>query len=96
MTYSTIADIAADPYILRRITAAAAQERKPRPYDQWAYNYRWDIASSPGWAEAWESAVAAGVSSPGNDPAVITDGMILSAVQPIEPPDITPPIVTGE
>jgi hypothetical protein len=41
------------------------------------------LAATPGWAEAWESAVAGGIVSPGSDPGVITDGMILAAVQPM-------------
>lgn len=91
MSYNTIADIAADPYILRRVTAAAAQEHKTKPFDGWAYNFRWEIASSPGWSEAWESAVVSGVVTPGQDPAVITDGMILAAVQPLDPPPVPTP-----
>jgi hypothetical protein len=39
------------------------------------------LAIQPGWREAWESALASGVENPGADPAVITDGQILAAVQ---------------
>lgn len=83
MSYSTIATMQNDIALDQRITAAAAQEQKTKPYGEWVAEYRWDIVSTPGWAEAWESAVASGVENPGNDPGVITDQMILSAVQPI-------------
>jgi hypothetical protein len=84
MTYATIAVIANDGALLNRITAAAADEGKPKPYTQWASEHRWDLAVTPNWAEAWESAVAAGIENPGADEGVITDGMILAAVQPME------------
>ena len=84
MTYSTIATIAGDLALQQRATAAAAQEHKPKPYEDWVISNRWDLASTPGWSEAWESAVASGNTNPGADEAVITDQMILSAVQPME------------
>lgn len=37
--------------------------------------------AEPGWGAAWDSAIAAEVENPGADPAVISDGMILTAVQ---------------
>lgn len=86
MTYNDIADIAASASLSRRITAAATQEGKAKPFEQWAWDYRWELASSPGWADAWASAVASGITDPGADEGVITDGMILSAVQPMGEP----------
>lgn len=83
MAYSTIAAIAQDSALALRIAAAAAQELKTRPYPAWVSEYQWDLASAPGWAEAWESAVASGIQDPGSNPGVITDGMILAAVQPM-------------
>src|SRR6187200_1562581 len=51
----------------------------------WVHDYRYVWASSPGWGAAWDSALAAHPDDPdyepGKDPAVITDGMILSTVQ---------------
>jgi hypothetical protein len=51
----------------------------------WVKDYRYVWASSPGWGAAWDSALAAHPDDPdyepGKDPAVITDGMILSTVQ---------------
>lgn len=84
MTYNTIAIMANDSYLNRRLTSAAAQEGKPKPFEEWVADRRWELASTPGWAEAWESAVAAGVETPGEDEGVVTDGMILAAVQPLE------------
>lgn len=83
MAYSTIAMIAADMALQQRMTAAAAQEGKTRPYPAWVQEYQWDLASTPGWAAAWESALASGILNPGADESVITDGMILAAVQPM-------------
>lgn len=83
MSYSTIAKIAQDSLLGQRLTAAAAAEHKPRPYTDWVAEFRWDLAATPGWSEAWESALAAGIENIGDDPGVITDGMILAAVQPM-------------
>lgn len=83
MSYSTIAMIAADMALQQRMTAAAAQEGKTRPYPDWVLEFQWDLAATPGWAAAWDSALASGISNPGADPSVITDGMILAAVQPM-------------
>jgi hypothetical protein len=51
----------------------------------WVHDYRYVWASSPGWGAAWDSALAGHPDDPdyepGKDPAVITDGMILSTVQ---------------
>lgn len=51
----------------------------------WVQDHRYVWASSPGWGAAWDSALAAHPDDPeyepGKDPAVITDGMILSTVQ---------------
>jgi hypothetical protein len=49
----------------------------------------WLLAASSGWTAAWESALAStrptGSPTIGNDPAVITDGMILAAVKALRP-----------
>jgi hypothetical protein len=82
MSYAVIADITESASLRRRVTACAAQEARSDP-DSWAYVHRWDLASQPGWADAWASAVAASVEDPGADEGVITDPMILSAVQAI-------------
>jgi len=80
MSYYDIAIMSADTDLNSRVAACASQEGKPDPR-QWAWDNMLTLAASPGWGEAWASAVAAGNETPGRDGAVITDGMILSAVQ---------------
>jgi hypothetical protein len=74
--------MATDQDLLNRCIAAAAQEGvwEPGP-QQWAAMHIWHLASSPGWADAYDYAVNAGNTEPGKDGAVITDAMILAAVQ---------------
>jgi hypothetical protein len=80
MTYNTIATMAEDYALNRRIVAAVAEEDLSNP-TYWTSLWHWTVVSQPGWAAAWESAVASGVTDPGYNETVITDGMILSAVQ---------------
>lgn len=82
MSYKTVADMAESFSLNRRLNAGAAKESIENP-TQWVNLYRWEIASQPGWDAAWDSAVAGGVTDPGADEAVITDGMILSGVQAV-------------
>lgn len=87
MTYSTIADMTESPALRRRLTAAAAQEGKTKPYETWVHQFIWEIASSPGWDTAWESAIVnGGGPDPGGRADVITDAMILAVVQPLDVP----------
>jgi len=78
-----------DSALLRRVSAAAAQEAgagavlEPPEPELWAQEHRWELAAAPGWGDAWASAVAGGNAAPGADPGVITDGMILSEVQAV-------------
>jgi hypothetical protein len=65
-----------------RCGACAAVEGIPDP-ENWAFRNALLIAAQPGWSEAWESALATGNEYPGSDDAVITDGMILAAVQAV-------------
>lgn len=80
MSYATISTMTHDGDLRERVTACSAQESKP-----WSTItnplYFYLLASSPGWAAAYESALANSVARPGWNEAVITDGMILSAVQ---------------
>ncbi len=80
MSYLTQADLADDGMIRRRVTACAALEGIGNP-DAWAYERRWQLSAQPGWSAAYEHAVTSGREDPGADPAVITDAMILAAVQ---------------
>jgi hypothetical protein len=80
--YLTVSTIAADQNMRNRVAACAAEQGNTTP-ESWAYTNSYVWASAPGWAAKWESAVAAGNPNPGSDPAVITDGDILSVVQPM-------------
>jgi len=91
MSYRTVADMVDSASLIRREYAAIAKEGIDPP-EGWQYEHRWMLAASPGWDAAWDSAVAGGVEDPGDDQGVITDGMILSAVQKIVE-DEKPPIV---
>lgn len=82
MGYKSVADMAESFSLNRRLVAAAAKESIDNPQG-WIQLYRYEVASQPGWDAAWDSAVAGGVADPGNDEAVITDGMILSGVQAV-------------
>lgn len=85
MTYSAIALAAQDEHLRRRIAACIAQEdptdeRHPIAH---ADAVIWQACGSPGWGDAYAYAIATNVEDSGDDPAVITDGMILAAVQPL-------------
>lgn len=83
MAYWDIASMSKDTDLIAREEAAAAQELpagSDSPYT-WVADHALLLAASPGWSEAWASAVASGNELPGRDAAVITDGMILSATQ---------------
>jgi hypothetical protein len=91
-SYLAISEIASDKNMHERMMAAATQQSylgsapliQPGVF-QWVDNNRYVWASSPGWGAAWDSALAGHPDDPayepGADPAVITDGMILSTVQ---------------
>jgi hypothetical protein len=81
MTYATHAALAESTDLRKRVVACAAQEGEPVPSD-WAANAAWFIVGSD-WVAAVESAQANAdyTGNPYADPAVITDQMILSAVQ---------------
>lgn len=93
-SFLSISKIANDEVMVERMNAAVSQQQHLGNITVSAYNYgpapasiiwvqenRYIWASSPDWAAAWDSALAGGNESPGADPAVITDGMILSTVQ---------------
>lgn len=80
MTYSTLADLASDPDITRRVTACAATLGEESP-SVWVASQAWQLAAQPGWDTAYEAARKNETPFPGRDEAVITDAMILAAVQ---------------
>lgn len=85
MAYSDIAQLSADNDFILRTRACAATEGEPDPV-QWSNDHQWAMAATPTFGDKYASALAAGVERPGNDPAVISDGDILSAVQSLAVP----------
>jgi hypothetical protein len=84
MSYASQADLSNDRDFLERVAACAAVEvpvQNGVPPLAWAERNVWLVAASPGFAAAYESAQVALVPRPGRDPAVISDSMILAAVQ---------------
>lgn len=82
MTYTTIAQIAVDPDLWPRVIACAATQ----PFGaynpaSWVTQRQWQLSASPGWADAYAAAVSSNTPNPGASPTVITDAMILTAVQ---------------
>ncbi len=82
MSYRTQAQAAQDQNLRLRCIACAATERIPQALN-WVDQHMWELATQPNWGNAYASALANGDPAPGNNEAVITDGMILSAVQAI-------------
>ena len=82
MAYSTVSLLAQDYDFINRVASCAAVE-VPKSYQplQWASEHIWWVAASPGFDEAYQYALDTDVERPGWDPAVITDGQILAAVQ---------------
>ena len=98
MSYWTVAVMADDEDLQRRVAACAAQEQAlgaPIAGDPilWQWERRLTWAASPGWADAWEYITETdpqpdppGDWTPyGQRPDVITDGMILATVQQLAP-----------
>lgn len=82
MSYNTQALLARDPDLIIRAAACAATQNVPDP-ETWAWRRQWQFSSQPGWDEAYAYAIASGSELPGKQESVITDNMILSAVQSI-------------
>jgi hypothetical protein len=81
MTYRTHADITESQGLRRRLVACAATEGATQPPASWVAAVVWSLPTSE-WVDAWESARAAGAEGDiGDDDLVITDAMILAAVQ---------------
>ena len=80
MSYNDIAAMAHDASLRARLIAAAAQEQDSNP-GHWVDSNIWNLVAAPGWADAYGYALASNHEKPGYDEAVISDAMILSAVQ---------------
>jgi hypothetical protein len=80
MSYNTINRCANDAALQGRVTAACAAEGEDSPNNA-MYSVIWGVAAKSDIEAAYASALAADNPNPGGDESVITDGMILSAVQ---------------
>lgn len=102
MAYSDIALLQGDQDFRGRVTAAVSVEREagnlveidPNATAAWVFDRIWRFAAQPGFGDAYAYAIANGVERPGNDPSVITDAQILSAVVAIYAADYPPPVPT--
>ena len=84
MSYATQSLIAQDADFIARCNSAAAVEVDPTVHENpltWVQQHIWQLATSPGFDAAYESALAAGVGRPGWESSVISDAQILAAVQ---------------
>lgn len=88
MSYKTIVRMRQDAVLLNRIVACAAVERIENP-EGFVFTNAWQFVSQPGWDSAYSYAIAQSSRVDkdsyeyGNEESVITDGMILAAVQDI-------------
>lgn len=89
MSYNTINTCAHDAALLGRVTAAAADEGAVAP-ESLAHQLIWPVAASSDIEAAYASALANDHPDPGGDESVITDQMILSAVQAHWQTPVTP------
>lgn len=87
MALADLVDLSRDLDFVDRCAAAAATttiagtgDPGPTGPGGWAAAHAWQLAASPGFADAYGSALIAGVRRPGRDPAVITDPSIIAAV----------------
>jgi hypothetical protein len=85
MAYSDIAMLSMDNDFIQRTRACATTEGIDDPVE-WSMTYQWQMAAAPGFGDKYASALANGIERPGNDPAVISDNDILSAVQALNTP----------
>lgn len=94
MAYNTIIAMAASPSLTARIAAAAAGEGHVDPV-RWASDHAWALAAEPGWADAWQYALDEATLNVNPDTGqrddVISDAMILSAVQAVMEEEAAPP-----
>ena len=79
-----------DQALMGRCRAAAARKDiegfECKDPTMWVAVNRYAIVAAPGWGAAWQYAVDSGNESPGDDPTVITDPMILAQVEALLTP----------
>lgn len=83
MSYRTQAILAKDADLLERVAACAATQGIVNPVT-WAYENQWKLSAEPGWDTAYSAAVNSMYKHPGNSEDIITDAMILTAVNRIK------------
>lgn len=88
MSYQSIALMQKDQQLRDRVASCCAREGHDNP-EYYANQIMWQCVSHDDWAAAYEEAVAHFNSQPGADGRVITDHMILSAVQAATIPEQT-------
>jgi hypothetical protein len=82
MAFYDVALLHSDADFLVRVAACYAVEPDTHEDpDSWAVQHAWDLASAPGFGDAYASALAGSVDKPGADQSVISDNQILAAVQ---------------
>lgn len=85
MAYFDISRLRQDTEFLDRVAACYSVETPLGEASEdpivWATQHAWDVASAPGFGDAYGYAIAAGNEHPGSDPSVIDDAQILAAVQ---------------
>jgi len=92
MTYQSIVEMTSSESLLNRVAAAAAEEGFTDDPLSFARNNIWQIVAAGNWDAQWDSAKASQTVNDNPDMGarddVITDGMILSVVQPmLAPPE---------
>jgi hypothetical protein len=89
MTYNAIAAAAVDTDLKKRVAACFAQETEgfEQP-EALAQLHMWRIVANPAISDAYNYALLTNNSAPGKDEAVVTDQMILSAVNAIIHPNV--------
>lgn len=97
MSYKTISISAEDQSLFKRVEASAAQEGEWQNPGFWVSQHIWAVCSANDIEEAYAYALSVDNPDPGGDEGVITDQMILSAVQylmhppaPEPPPEVQP------
>lgn len=86
MAFSDIALLSGDGDFINRTRACVTTEGESDPVG-WSMANQWQMAAAPGFGDAYASAIVNGINRPGNDPSVISDAMILSAVQALRSDD---------
>jgi hypothetical protein len=91
MALNALVQMRASQSLQHRIAACAAKEGEHNAAEQWAYANMWQIVTQPGWEVEWERGMKQADDQKFNPdigarPDIITDIMILSAVQLVRTP----------